>query len=332
MQERRSDYDVTNTVQVSSPDAVREAVRALFSETYPAGSFRPLERAFDDFSRLFNGELPGYLGCDTVYHDIQHTLDITLAMARLVAGYERGRASPEQLGVDRAIIGLITSLFHDAGYIRRERDTLHKNGAEFTPYHVTRSAHFLRRYLPTIGWGDAAAVACQIVHFTGHEVNLDDLELPHPKDRIIGHLLGTADLIAQMADRCYLEKCRDRLYPEFVLGGLAIEQEPDGHTRVHFASGTDLLRQTPSFYEETTRKLLEGVFQRSYRFIETVFDGDNPYIEAIDSSLGHLDRVLASEQWQMLRRQPPCFTWEQGVLSGIDELVKERLQQLRLVN
>ena len=36
---------------------------------------------------------------------------------------------------------------------------------------------------------------------------------------MVGHLLGTADMIAQIADRCYLEKCRDRLYAEFVLGG-----------------------------------------------------------------------------------------------------------------
>ena len=49
-----------------------------------------------------------------------------------------------------------------------------------------------------------------------------------PRDRKLGHLLGTADLIAQMADRCYLEKCRDRLYPEFVLGGIAAATGTDG--------------------------------------------------------------------------------------------------------
>ena len=42
------------------------------------------------------------------------------------------------------------------------------------------------------------------------------------RDITVGHLLGTADMIAQMADRCYLEKCRDRLYAEFVLGGVAL--------------------------------------------------------------------------------------------------------------
>ena len=28
-------------------------------------------------------------------------------------------------------------------------------------------------------------------------------------------------------DRCYPEKCRDRLYPEFVAGGIARKRNPD---------------------------------------------------------------------------------------------------------
>ena len=54
----------------------------------PSGSFEfdKLWLAFYDFERLFTGRYPGYLGCDTTYHDMQHTLDMTLALARLVAG------------------------------------------------------------------------------------------------------------------------------------------------------------------------------------------------------------------------------------------------------
>ena len=85
MQYRRSDYDVTNTVQVSSVAAVRRAVEELYTQTWPGVSTERLAAAFADFERLFNGQFPGYLGCDTVYHDVQHTLDDTLAMARPVA-------------------------------------------------------------------------------------------------------------------------------------------------------------------------------------------------------------------------------------------------------
>ena len=59
MQDRRNNYDVTNTVQVSSPTAVREAVRDLFSEAFPGASFDRLWLAFYDFERLFNGTYPG---------------------------------------------------------------------------------------------------------------------------------------------------------------------------------------------------------------------------------------------------------------------------------
>ena len=86
-QDRRNDYDVTNTVQVSSPAAVRTAVQKLFAETFPGTSFDKLWLAFYDFERLFTGRYPGYLGCDTTYHDMQHTLDMTLALTRLVSGY-----------------------------------------------------------------------------------------------------------------------------------------------------------------------------------------------------------------------------------------------------
>ena len=41
-QDRRNDYDVTNTVQVSNPVAVRNAVHELFSSTFPGMPFDKL--------------------------------------------------------------------------------------------------------------------------------------------------------------------------------------------------------------------------------------------------------------------------------------------------
>ena len=117
MQFRRSDYDVTNTVQVSSVASVRKAVEELFLQTWPGANTERLTTAFADFERLFSGQFPGYLGCDTVYHDMQHSLDDTLAMARLLAGYDRTHAPEQRLGAERALLGIIVGLFHDSGYI-----------------------------------------------------------------------------------------------------------------------------------------------------------------------------------------------------------------------
>jgi hypothetical protein len=329
-QDRRNDYDVTNKVQVSSPAAVRNAVHELFAAAFPGASFDKLWLAFYDFERLFSGKYPGYLGCDTTYHDMQHSLDMTLALTRLVAGYEKTAESAERLGPERARMVIVTSLFHDAGYIRHaERDKDFANGAEFTLQHVSRSADFLRRYLPEIGMAKYAAVSSMIVHFTGYEIDLDKIELDDPRDIICGHLLGTADLIAQMADRCYLEKCRDRLYKEFVLGGVAIENARPGEYMVRYESGIDLLKKTPTFYQQVSRDRLQKKFNRAYRYIEVLFNGQNPYVDAIKNNLAHLVRILKSGDWRLLRRNPPVFISNDDTIRNVEGLVASRLAGLR---
>ena len=149
-----------------------------------------------------------------------------------------------------------------------------------------------------------------------------------PLDCNLGHLLGTADLIAQMADRCYLEKCRDRLYPEFVLGGIAAATGTDGALQVRYSSGLDLLRQTPEFVRETRVQRLEGEFEHAYRYVETLFDGKNPYLEAIDRNLVFLHRVLRTERWLMLRRNPPLFTSGDNQLGQVRGLMLTHLKSL----
>ena len=325
-QDRRNDYDVTDTVQVSNPAAVRNAVRDLFDSSFPAASFDALWLAFYDFERLFSGRYPGYLGCDTTYRDMQHTLDMSLVLARLVAGYEKSVEPNDRLGAQRAQMVIVTALFHDSGYIRHEeRDRGFPNGAVFTLQHVSRSADFLRSYLPEIGMSKDVAVSSAIVHFTGYEIELDSIELDDPRDAICGHLLGTADLIAQLADRCYLEKCRDRLYKEFVLGGIAIEQARPGQYTVRYESGIDLLKQTPSFYKQVSRHRLQKSFNRAYRYIEPLYEGQNPYIDSIRSNLTHLMAVLESEDWGLLRRKPPLFVSDSNTLNEVDDLVAMKL-------
>jgi len=325
-QDRRNDYDVTNTVQVSNPASVRNAVHELFEVAFPGMSFDKLWLAFYDFERLFTGRYPGYEGCDTTYHDMQHTLDMTLALARLVCGYERSVEPSDRLGAARAQMAIITSLFHDSGYIRHAtRDKDFTNGAEFTLYHVSRSADFLRRYLPELGLGKDVGVASMIVHFTGYELDLDKIELDDPRDIICGHLIGTADLIAQMADRCYLEKCRDRLYNEFVVGGVAVENARPGEYTVRYRSGRDLLKKTPAFYQQVMRERLNSKFNRVYRYIEVLYDGQNPYIDAIRTNITHLVRILESGDWSLLRREPGCFLGIAAAMQDIEKLVAAQL-------
>ena len=328
-QERRSDYDVTNTVKVSSVPHVRRAVKELFESQFKGEAFDPVWIAFHDFERLYTGNDPDYHAVDTSYHDIQHTLDMTLALARLIAGHERTVGVADRLGPERAKFALVAALFHDAGYIRhRERDRSAINGAVFTTTHVTRSGAYLERYLPTIGLGQFADVVSRVVHYTGYEMSIDDIELDDPLDMVAGHLLGTADLLAQMADRCYLEKCRDRLYPEFVLGEVAVNLESTG-SHAMYQSGRDLLQKTIDFYQKSAESRLEKGFNRAYRYVEAVFENDqNPYMSFIRKNLAFIERVKDEGDWSMLRRRPPCIMPDPNGEAKLMTLAMRRLREI----
>ena len=163
---RRNHYDVTDRVFVGDPRIVCEEVCAILRQLAPNIDLKPVEQAFDVFGRLYAGTLPGYLGCETWYHDAQHSLDCALVMARLIEGHERGLAATGRLGGRRAQLGVIAALFHDAGYIRKSTDE-EQHGAQFTLFHVRRSGDFLAGFLPTVGFAQEGPLAEQLVHFTG---------------------------------------------------------------------------------------------------------------------------------------------------------------------
>src|SRR5712664_824771 len=142
---------------------------------------RPPRSTLFPYTTLFRsvtGDQPGYHACDTAYHDVQHVLEVTLAMARLIDGYERARIGLEPLDAAMFRLGVITALFHDCGYIRTLDDRQHKNGGELTLTHVSRGARFLKEYLPKIGMGEVAEVAASLIHFTGYEIPVSEIKVP----------------------------------------------------------------------------------------------------------------------------------------------------------
>lgn len=297
---RRNHYDVTNRVEIARPDAVRDAVASLLSALYPGADLGPVQQAFRVFGQLYAGSLRGYAGCDTWYHDAQHSLDCALAFARLLEGHERSAASDERLGARRGLLGVIAALFHDAGYIRHQGDSA-KNGAEFTFVHVQRSADFLGDFLPESGYDREAAMARQLVHFTGYELALDAIDVHDPKDRQLGFILGTADVLAQTADRCYLEKCRDYLYREFTYCGLA---GPEGSS---YQSPEQLLRGTAEFNHKMWAERLDGYFGGMHRYMGAHFDGRDLYSERIREHLQRVQALAEADALDELRLKPKAI-------------------------
>ena len=119
-------------------------------------------------------------------------------------------------------------------------------------------------------------------------------------------MVGTADLIGQMSDRLYLEKCREFLYREFVWGQLARETLPDGREVVHYASAEDLVIKTPDFYEQVARERIENKFGAVHRYAEAHFEGANLYQSEIDRNMGFLREVVAAADLKRLRRY--CYS------------------------
>src|SRR5204863_145765 len=82
-------HDVTDSIRTTQAGPVAAEILRIFRSLFPAGRADELKRAFADADRLYEGRHPDYWPCDTEYHDIQHVLEVTLAMARLMEGYQR---------------------------------------------------------------------------------------------------------------------------------------------------------------------------------------------------------------------------------------------------
>lgn len=299
---RRNEYDVTDRINTTDPVQVAGEVFRIYRHLFQKDPDSTMRQAFDGLTRLYRGENPEFHACDTDYHDIQHVLDVTLAMARLMDGCKRA-TNDAKLDEHMFRLGIISALYHDVGYLRHQKDTRHKNGAEYTATHVGRGVHYLESNLPTLGMGADARAAARMLHYTGYEVPASKIRVA-PRYQLIGSLLGSADIVAQMADRCYLEKVHDRLYPEFVIGGLTRKRAPDGSEKVIFESAPDLMFKTPGFYKGAHKRLTEDL-GNYYTYFEAHFGGQNIYLDEVEKNMDYAFTIAEKKDLSLLRRAMP---------------------------
>jgi len=300
-QRPRQQLDITQTVCICETAAVCDAVREIFLSRFPGSEtdFAVVETLFADIDRLYRGAYPGFHACDTDYHDLRHILDVTLAAMRLFDGHEKVHGSTSRaLGKQRVLLGLACALFHDIGYLRHKHDTRHKHGAEYTKIHVSRGVEFLAVYFPSIGKPEWVGSTRSLLHYTGYEKRI---QMEDPLDHKLGCLLGTADLIAQMSDKAYLERCRDFLYHEFRIGKIPSPAAGNGQG---FESPVALLDQTPEFIRTTIAKRLDGLFGSVYHYAADHFGGANLYMEGIDKNCRFLEILLDERKLHLLNRKP----------------------------
>lgn len=291
--------DPTGSVDLEDPREVEAVIRAIL-DALPGGCYDPglLTRAIDDLARAYSGSYPGLLRCDTLYHDLRHALETGLTMARLIDGQARqDKDDKASVNGPQALLGVLLALYHDIGLLRRN-DEGHLWGASLTPIHEERGVEFMRGYLAGTSLAPYVDLAEAIMP--------TKLVFTMPTDwsptlRCMGSMVATADLLSQMSDRYYLEKCRDFLFAEFGaigLSGTAGSAYPDKET---------LLAKTPGFYTNFISKRLETEFGDVRRFMAIHFGGVSPYDEAILRNLDYLEGILSTQDFAALRREPRVF-------------------------
>jgi hypothetical protein len=186
---------------------------------------------------------------DALYHNVEHTLLVTLA------GHDmfKGRALLVPSTPDDYASFIVSCLAHDIGYVRgivqgdtddayvidETRRTIRlpkgSSDAALAPYHVDRSKLFVLDRIETVKEFDAKRIARAIEYTRFPYVDSLDNNL----DEEEGSLLRAADLIGQLGDPHYLRKV-NALFYEF--------QETGLNNKLGYATPADLIYKYPKFY------------------------------------------------------------------------------------
>jgi hypothetical protein len=195
---------------------------------------------------------------DALYHDVQHTMLVTLVGQEIL----RGKHLQQMQSPDDWLHYTIALLCHDIGYVRGvcSGDTTSSfviddsgncvtpprgaTDAFLTPYHVDRGKIFVRERGGPIPFIDEERLASAI--------ELTRFPVPETSDyqetNTEAGLVRAADLIGQLADPRYLQKLSN-LYHEFV--------ETGTDKVLGIGSAADLADQYPRFYWNAVQPYIE---------------------------------------------------------------------------
>jgi len=278
-------------VVTKDPTAVEVEVQAAYLAMFPNGDPLFVPRVFGWAIECFTGNYADYQPIDARYHDFEHTLQGTLCMARLLRGRHRANAQPP-ISQRLFQLGLLGILLHDTGYLK-ERDDTEGTGAKYTVTHVNRSAEFAARLLGEKGFNLTDIHAVQnMIRCTGVDSAMSVIPFQSDVEKIVGHALGTADLLGQMAADDYVDKL-PILYDEFAEATRHTKEKK--HFVAMFSSAADLMQKTPAFWKNYVRRKLNRDFSAVYRFLNNPQpDGPNFYLDRIEKNITRLQNHLAS--------------------------------------
>ncbi|THB78555.1 MAG: hypothetical protein D6B25_03910 [Desulfobulbaceae bacterium] len=254
-----------------------------------------------DIQDIFSGYYPGFRENGNKYHNLRHTYGVVLATARLFHGL---MVEGQKFSSKSILQGILCAYFHDTGLLLRSFDTA-DTGAEFTKYHEARSISSLFKYLEPLNFDDSMRMDCgSIIRCTNLELKIDTIEFSSPEAKTAGQILATADILAQMADRYYLEQL-PHLFQEHRAGGL--------HA---YDTAFDLMKDTNNFYHNFIVTRLNSELANTARAMKIHFTNRwnidrDLYIENIENNINYLHNIIAKcgddfdELYLNLRRRPP---------------------------
>ena len=274
-------YDLTD---ISSPGETLAEIKHILLLVDSTFNSSLLENIYKDIISIFNGNYPGYRASNTKYHNLEHTCAVSLATSRLVHGLH----VQEYVFSARIVqLGLIGALFHDTGLIQTAKEN-EGTGAQYTIGHEERSIVLMEKHLSGKGYSAEDILDCShIIMCTKLSLPLDEIPFRSDETRTMGKILGSADLIAQMADRNYLEKL-PLLFLEFQ------EAEMAG-----FETPLELFKNTEEFYHTVARtrltEVLGNVSSAALYHFKTRWDTDRDlYAEAIKNNIKYMKEITES--------------------------------------
>jgi hypothetical protein len=279
-------YDLTDT---NSPAECIAEIKNILLLIDPFLDPSPIEKIYADVLLLFNGEFPGYRACNTKYHNLEHTSSTALATARLIHGlHVQGQVFSSRI----VQLCLISALFHDTGMIQTEEEAK-GTGAQFIIGHEERSIAVMERYFTENGYSQEDIRDCShIIKCTELFFPLEDIPFETEEVRTMGRVLGTADLVAQMADRDYQEKL-PLLFLEFQEAAMEGIETP-----------LELFKNTEEFYRSVARKrmatVLGGVSSAAlHHFRERWKIDKNLYEESIKYNIRKMKETVRESLLQL---------------------------------
>ncbi len=259
-----------------------EEILLLAEKICPSIDLKLIREIHNDLTSFFSGSSPHFQKNTLPYHNLRHSQMVVLASARLFHGLHCNNV---HISSDTFFKGILAACFHDTGMLLLESDPTH-SGMKHIANHEARSILFLSKYAAHKGFGEDISRDCAtIINYTDLESDPATFDF-HPHDiQLAGQVIGSADILAQMADRYYLE-CLPYLFNEQETGGI------NKHS-----SALELMEHTAVFYHNVVLKRLTNTFYNTSQAMQTHFRerynvDRNLYIENIDKNIIYLKKII----------------------------------------